>query len=332
MSPHHRPNALPQCQNLQAQVDSVLNLLQQEPSLQARVDTTAVRSSLKKAIAPTFEIVFAGAFSAGKSMLINALLERELLYSAEGHATGTECQIAYAEPEQERVVLTFLSELEVESQIKAMSEKLGLLTKAVISLQDPDYPDYAHTLHDYCSAIIQQEGGESKSDKAKQASALKLLLQGFTDNQKYIDKTTNRTLSMEQFDFKNLQEAASYARRGSNSSVLRRVEYYCHHPLLQDGNVLVDTPGIDAPVKRDAELTYTKIENPDTSAVVCVLKPASSGDMTSEETEMLERIRQNPGVRDRVFYIFNRIDETWYNSQLQCFYCLNNPVKILGCR
>jgi hypothetical protein len=39
--------------------------------------------------------------------------------------------------------------------------------------------------------------------------------------------------------------------------------------------------------------------------------------MTSEETEMLERIRQNPGVRDRVFYIFNRIDETWYNSQLR---------------
>ena len=80
MSPHYSPNALPKCQNLQAQVDSVLNLLQQESSLQARVDTSAVRSSLKKAIAPTFEIVFAGAFSAGKSMLINALLERELLY------------------------------------------------------------------------------------------------------------------------------------------------------------------------------------------------------------------------------------------------------------
>ena len=131
MSPHYSPNALPQCQNLQAQVDSVLNLLQQEPSLQARVDTSAVRSSLKKAIAPTFEIVFAGAFSAGKSMLINALLERELLYSAEGHATGTECQIAYAEPEQERVVLTFLSEVEVLSQVQLLGKKLGL------NLHDP---------------------------------------------------------------------------------------------------------------------------------------------------------------------------------------------------
>ncbi len=318
MSPQHSPSTLPQCQSLQAQVDSVLNLLKQEPAMQARVDTSAVRSSLKKAIAPTFEIVFAGAFSAGKSMLINALLERELLYSAEGHATGTECQIAYAEPDQERVVLTFLSELEVSNQVRALGEKLGIeamdAAKAALLLQDPALMG---AMRDRCIAIIQQEGGESKSEKAKQASAFKLLIQGFSDNQKYIDKTTNRTLSMEQFDFKNLQEAASYARRGSNSSVLRRVEYYCHHPLLQDGNVLVDTPGIDAPVKRDAELTYTKIENPDTSAVVCVLKPASSGDMTSEETEMLERIRENPGVRDRVFYIFNRIDETWYNTQLR---------------
>jgi GTPase SAR1 family protein len=120
------PNALPQCQNLQAQVDTVLELLQQEPTLRAQVDTSAVRSSLKKAISPTFEIVFAGAFSAGKSMLINAILERELLYSAEGHATGTECQIAYAEPEQERVVLTFLSEAEVQSQVQALGEKLGI--------------------------------------------------------------------------------------------------------------------------------------------------------------------------------------------------------------
>jgi GTP-binding protein EngB required for normal cell division len=108
---------LPQCQNLQEQVERLLDLLHQEPSLRALPDdVTAVQASLRKAIAPTFEIVFAGAFSAGKSMLINALLERELLYSAEGHATGTECYIAHAEPSQERVVLTFLSEGEIREQ------------------------------------------------------------------------------------------------------------------------------------------------------------------------------------------------------------------------
>ncbi|MBV8884320.1 MAG: dynamin-like GTPase family protein [Chroococcidiopsidaceae cyanobacterium CP_BM_RX_35] len=39
--------------------------------------------------------------------------------------------------------------------------------------------------------------------------------------------------------------------------------------------------------------------------------------MTKEETELLEKIRSNPGIRDRVFYVFNRIDETWYNTQLR---------------
>jgi Dynamin family len=81
--------------------------------------------------------VFAGAFSAGKSMLINALLERELLYSAEGHATGTECQIAYSTPEQERVVLTFLSVDEIQSQVQALGQKLGLEgQQAALILQD----------------------------------------------------------------------------------------------------------------------------------------------------------------------------------------------------
>ncbi len=103
---------LPQCQNLKEQVDSLTRFLQQEPSL-AAYDLTPVQTSLRKAISPKFEIVFAGAFSAGKSMLINALLERELLYSAEGHATGTECKIEYAHPDNEKVVLTFLSEQEV---------------------------------------------------------------------------------------------------------------------------------------------------------------------------------------------------------------------------
>jgi replication fork clamp-binding protein CrfC len=163
----------------------------------------------------------------------------------------------------------------------------------------------------------QQEGGESKSELAKQAKALILLLEGFETNRDRIHTVNNATYSMEQFNFSNLKEAAGYARRGSNSAVLKRIEYYCNHPLLQDGNILIDTPGIDAPVQKDAELTYSKIENSDTSAVVCVLKPASAGDMTKEETELLEKMRSNPGIRDRVFYVFNRIDESWYNTQLR---------------
>ncbi|WP_445633271.1 Dynamin family protein [Nostoc sp. DSM 114161] len=300
-----------QCKNLKQQVETILQLLQQEPTLRSQ-DITFVQTSLNKAISPKFEIVFAGAFSAGKSMLINALLERELLYSAEGHATGTECKIEYAELDKERVVLTFLSEAEIREQAVFLCQQLGFKTVANIN-----QADVINLLSQGCEAIIQQEGGESKSERGKQAKALILLLEGYIANRDRIHTVTNATYSMEQFNFSNLKEAAGYARRGSNSAVLKRIEYYCNHPLLQDGNVIIDTPGIDAPVEKDAQLTYAKIQHPDTSAVVCVLKPASAGDMTKEETQLLELMRQNGGVRDRVFYVFNRIDETWYNTQLR---------------
>ena len=39
--------------------------------------------------------------------------------------------------------------------------------------------------------------------------------------------------------------------------------------------------------------------------------------MTSEETELMEKMKSNLGIRDRVFYVFNRIDQTWYNGQLR---------------
>ncbi len=301
----------PQCQDLQAQVEAILQLLQQEPNLRSQQDGSVVQSSLRKAIAPTFEIVFAGAFSAGKSMLINALLERELLYSAEGHATGTECKIAFAKTGEERVVLTFLNEVEVREQIQALAQLIEQVAPTNINEIKALEQLQTSTL-----AIIEQEGGKSKSKRAKDADALNLMLEGFTNNRDRINSTSHATYSMEQFGFDNLKKAADYARRGANSAVLKRVEYYCNHPLLQDGNVIIDTPGIDAPVKKDAALTFEKIENPETSAVIFVLKTASTGELTSEETELSEKIQSNAGIRDRVFYVFNRIDETWMNSQL----------------
>ena len=304
---------IPQCQSLADDLDVLFTLLEDEPSLRNRTDTVAVRTALRKIMDPRFEIVFAGAFSAGKSMLINALLGRELLYSAEGHATGTECYIAYPEAGQgEQVVLTFLSKTEVQEQAIVLSQRLGVQTEFRLN-----NPDSLALMKEWCSKIIKEEGGESKSERAKQANALKLLLEGYEQNSDRIADDRNAVYSMEQFNFQNLREAASYARRGSNSAVLKRIEYYCEHPLLEDGNVIIDLPGIDAPVKRDAELTYRKIEDPDTSAVVCVLKAASAGEMTSEETHLLELTQENLGIRDRVFFVFNRIDETWYNNQLR---------------
>jgi predicted GTPase len=305
-------NLLPsQVESLPKQVESLLQLLRQDPTLR-QLDVSSVRSALDKVISPTFEIVFAGAFSAGKSMLINALLGRKLLYSAQGHATGTECYIRYAEAHEERVILTFLSEVEVREQVKQFCEQLQMS-----SIDNINDSNTVRTLQQQAQAIIQIEGGEARSERAKKAKALELILAGFTANRERIHTLNNATFSMEEFNAYNIEEAAQYARRSNNSAVLKRIDYYCHHSLLKDGNIIIDTPGIDAPVQKDAEIAYNKIENPDTSAVVFVLRTASTGELAVEETELLEKIQRSSSIRDRVFYVFNHIDNIWFDQELK---------------
>ncbi len=87
------------------------------------------------------------------------------------------------------------------------------------------------------------------------------MLHGYLVNRDCIIIINNATYSMEQFNLSNLKETAGYARGGSNGAVLKRIEYYCHHPLLEDGTIIIDTPGIDAPIEKDAQLTYAKIQH-----------------------------------------------------------------------
>lgn len=305
-------NSIPvSCRDIQSSVNMLLDLARKDSTTPLK-EISAVETSLQKATSPRFEIIFAGAFSAGKSMLINALLGQELLYSSAGHATGTECFIEYAEPNDQRVVLEFLSEKDISEQIVVLCQRLE-----IEGISKFEKLEGIEALVQRCQEIIHQEGGESKSDKAKQANALKLLIQGYYDNQDRIRPLENATYSMEQLNLSNLREASGYARRGSNSAVLKKIEYYYHHSLLKDDNIIIDTPGIDAPVERDRQLTYDKILSPDTSAVVCVLKAASTGEIGDQETKLLEIIRSSSAIRDRVFYVFNCIDEVWYDSQLK---------------
>lgn len=66
----------PQCENLASQVNQILDLVKKNSELRVHQETSKLEISLHKAIAPKFEIVFAGAFSAGKSMLINRHLQK----------------------------------------------------------------------------------------------------------------------------------------------------------------------------------------------------------------------------------------------------------------
>jgi len=300
-----------QSEKLEADVNLLLRLLDKEPSLRGKHGTAAIKTSRDKAIDPRFEIVFAGTYSAGKSMLINALLGQDLLYSSTGHATGIECYIEYAKSsEEERVDLTFLSTSEVQEEVNDRCKTLKLQSV------DITQEGAIKKLREQCEKITQEHKGSGKTEKEGEADGLLALLKGFEENREYIDSSNNKTYGMEELNLSN-KKAHDYARRGKNSAVLKRIKYYCHYPLLEDGNVLVDLPGIDAPVRRDAELTYRKVEDTNTSAVICVMKADQEGEAMQAEQKLTEAIRENSGIGDRVFYVFNRIDKTWRYPKLK---------------
>ncbi|MDJ0597337.1 MAG: dynamin family protein [Crocosphaera sp.] len=310
------PNLPPQCQNLEKSVEKLIELTKQENTIKS-LDFTKINIALNKAISPRFEIVFAGAYSAGKSMLINALFEQELLYSSAGHATGTECQIQNVGSDgKEKVILTFLSKKEIFAQIEELWNKLRQ-ENVVTSYNFGDFSDsnILDPIQKDCNKVIDKAGGKDRTKQAEWANAIILLIQGLNNNQDYIQEDSEQAIPMATIGFQNLSDAVEYVRQGFNSSVLRRVEYFYKHKLLEGGNVIIDTPGIDAPVARDADLTYKKIENPDTSAVVCVFQSAmnAKGELSGSEKQLLDKIQKNPNIGNRVFNVFNYIDNAWYN-------------------
>ncbi|MFZ1029458.1 MAG: dynamin family protein [Limnoraphis robusta] len=285
---------------LENQVDALLNLISQA---KIPVDIKAVERSLHKATSPRFEIVFAGTFSAGKSTLINTLLERKLLYSSEGVATGTVCYVEYAQkPDDEKAALYFFSKTEIQEQVSELCKILGLADS--VNLDEPasiqNLRTKAKEIEDHAKAI-------GNLAQAKQAELVLQLLTGFEKNKENIQNDPIKPI--------NLEDAENYVR-WENAAVFKQIKYYCHNSLLENGIVIVDTPGIDAPLLHHAKITFDKITHPDTSAVVCVLQTASRGSLIEAEIKLIEHIRKSPEVGDRIFYVFNHIDATWYNKDL----------------
>ncbi len=64
------------------------------------------------------------------------------------------------------MVLTFLSRSEVLEQVNLLCQRLGY--SGGRNLEDQDFLD---SMQRYCADIIRAEGGENRSELAKQASA-----------------------------------------------------------------------------------------------------------------------------------------------------------------
>lgn len=99
-------------------------------------------------------------------------------------------------------------------------------------------------------------------------------------------------------------ELPEYVTEPGNPRNQRRVRRaVVHHaaPLLRDGAIVVDTPGVGSVFEHNSDTTYQLLAEAD--AVVIVL--AADQPLSSEELELLKALR---GVTERILFVVNRVD------------------------
>ena len=184
-----------QCKNLEECVNILLRLFDKEPSLKGEYDIAAIKASRDKVVNPRFEIVFAGTYSAGKSMLINALLGKELLHSGTGHVTGRECYIEYANSsEEERVEFTFLNLEAIKEEVKERCQKLEIKPLNI------NREDSITKVLEECENRRKENANTEEADEAE---GLQFLLQGFQSHRQYIHSSENKTYTMQDLQLDN---------------------------------------------------------------------------------------------------------------------------------
>jgi GTPase SAR1 family protein len=86
-----------------------------------------------------------------------------------------------------------------------------------------------------------------------------------------------------------------------NRKRVRRAIIHDTAPLLREGAIVVDTPGVGSVFQHNSDATYQFLEEAD--AVVVVL--AADQPLSSEELELLRALR---GITDRILVVVNRVD------------------------
>ena len=98
-----------------------------------------------------------------------------------------------------------------------------------------------------------------------------------------------------------LDDFVTEAKNPRNEKGVRKAVITDDTPLLRQGVVIVDTPGVGSVWRHNSETTYRFLEAAD--AIVMVL--AADQPFSSEERALLKTLR---GVTNRVLFILNRID------------------------
>jgi len=285
------------------QIGDLLIHLPEEPALSS-IQPSRIRESLEQATTlldkPTFVVAFAGAFNAGKSTLINALLGKDLLRSSNQPTTSTITRITGMASGPDEMTIHYFSH---EQYNELFDRYYQLFAHVYTTSISEDLPHEKHELNkllediDYLQSAVKNDPRHRDDLQALDTFASLIharinhaeLLgrrQVFTD----LDSGRN-TSHLHRYTSKDLSDA------GHLTPLVREVHLRLYNPLLPVGCELIDLPGLGSPDPCDEEITMAALRgNEATGAREC-----------DSVVHVLDCATPFRGDEDRLFQLYRRI-------------------------
>ncbi len=246
------------------------------------------RTWIDRLKSPEFPVAFLGTFSAGKSMIINAILEKNILPEATKSYTAIPTIIKKGDSDS--AVIHFLNETartELRNlYIEEISRELHKNPHDFLKLSNNDLLlAFQRDITDHT-----QEVGLFNKEKA------------FEELQKLIEKWSRFRGETKEIE---ISELSRYVTEDYEDVLLvDRVAVYLRDIDIPDNVVLVDLPGLGVVNPRHRKITKAYVEN---DAKAFVISSAVFKLLEGEEIELLSEIhKQRPKVLKRAFWVINK--------------------------
>lgn len=248
------------------------------------------RAWLERLKSPEFPVAFLGAFSAGKSTIINAVLGDDILPQATKSLTAIPTLIRKGR--SNKAIISYLTEAEraelKDLYLEELSKELRTNPETYRAL------GRAELLARLGSDIERQRTQYGSFNKQKFFDELKALIEGW-------DRLSGATQEI------SLEELPNYVTEDyADVLFVNQAEIYLSDVNIPENVVLVDLPGLGVVNPRHRKVTKTYVEN-DAKAFVIAMKVFHL--LEGEEIELLAEIHsQRKRVLQRAFWVINQWD------------------------
>jgi len=228
----------------------------------ARV-ATSLRERARRIAEAQYTVALFGAFSSGKSTLINALLGAALMPVSPSPATAVICRVLRATSEHvhNTAVAVYKSREDLLSELMAAADQLGLVVT--------DFDDLDKALHGGMPVGL-------ASESRPYWTFLECVRQGW----KSVHSLLGRSVCLEEREWPGVIATESQA------AFVERVDVYFDCALTRAGLILVDTPGADSIHARHTDLAFRYLRDADAVVFVTYFNHAFS----RADREFLEQV------------------------------------------